>query len=105
MDISHTEVIERIARVLAGRRLSINGSGSHASAAIEVDHAWRDFRDDAIAVLRTLREPDAIMARAGDAAIWEKMVLAALGECEGAHAAPEPFDPPPAGTDPFHEGP
>lgn len=80
MDISQTEVIERIARVLAGRRISINGAGQRASAAHEVDDAWRGYRDDAIAVLRTLREPDAIMARAGDPVIWEKMVLAALGE-------------------------
>jgi hypothetical protein len=86
MDISQTEVIERIARVLAGRRFSINGAGSNASAAHQVDGAWRDFRDDAIAVLRTLREPDAVMARAGDPAIWEKMVLAALGECAETRA-------------------
>jgi len=31
-------------------------------------------------VLRTMREPDARMADAGDPAIWEKMILAALPE-------------------------
>jgi hypothetical protein len=31
-------------------------------------------------VLRTLREPDPAMAAAGDPVIWERMILAALGE-------------------------
>jgi hypothetical protein len=45
-----------------------------------VDAAWPDHVDDAVAVLRTLREPDARMADAGDPAIWERMILAALPE-------------------------
>jgi hypothetical protein len=78
MDISKGEVVERVARVLAGQRLSINGKGDNASAADAVDAAWPDHIDDAIAVLKTLREPDARMAAAGDAEIWERMILAAL---------------------------
>ena len=79
MDIAHTAVIERIARVLAGQRLSINADGEFGSAARDVDDAWPDHTDDAIAVLRTLRAPDEDMAAVGDVAIWERMIAAALG--------------------------
>ena len=69
MNVSKGLVIERVARVLAGQRISANGEGGSCSAGDEVDVAWRDHVDDAIAVLKTLREPDAAMARAGDAAV------------------------------------
>jgi hypothetical protein len=78
MDVSTTSVVERIARVLAGQRLSANAEGSEESAARQVDAAWRDPPMDAVAVLKTLREPDQAMAAAGDVAVWERMVLAAL---------------------------
>lgn len=78
MDISHTPLIERIARVLAGQRLSSNAEGSNPSAGDVVDRAWREHMDDARAVLRTLREPDEDMAAAGDVGVWEQMVLAAI---------------------------
>lgn len=80
MNVSKGQVIERIARVLAGQRISANGEGGSCSAGDEVDAAWRDHVEDAVAVLKTLREPDEAMAAAGDAAVWERMVLAALGE-------------------------
>jgi hypothetical protein len=80
MDVSSTPVIERIARVLVARNASANASGDDPSAGPIVDALWQDYRDDALAVLRTLREPDEVMARAGDPAVWEAMVLAALGE-------------------------
>ena len=80
MNVSKGGAVERIARVLAGQRLSVNGDGNKAHAAADVDAAWRDHVDDAVAVLRTMREPDARMAEAGDPAIWEKMILAALPE-------------------------
>lgn len=83
MDISHTPLIERIARVLAGQRLSSNAEGSNPSAGDVVDLAWREHVDDARAVLRTLREPDAQMAAAGDTATWERMVRAAI-DADGA---------------------
>jgi hypothetical protein len=78
MDISNTPLVERIARVLAGRQLSSNAAGSNPSAGEAVTLAWREHLDDARAVLRTLREPDEDMAAAGDVAIWERMVLAAI---------------------------
>jgi len=80
MNISKGGIVERIARVLAGQRLSANADGDKAHAAADVDAAWRDHVDDAVAVLRTMREPDARMADAGDPAVWERMILAALPE-------------------------
>jgi hypothetical protein len=78
MDISNTPLVERIARVLAGQRLSSNAEGSNPSAGDVVDLAWREHLDDARAVVRTLREPDEEMAAAGDAAVWERMVRATV---------------------------
>lgn len=80
MDVSTTPVAERIARVLAGQRISANAGGDAESAGGRVDSAWRDYLPDALAVLRTLREPDRTMAAAGDPATWERMVLAAIEE-------------------------
>ena len=80
MDVSKTDVIERIARVLTAQRLSANAGGEERHAARLVDERWPDHRDDALAVLRTLREPDPAMAAAGDPAIWERMIAAALDE-------------------------
>lgn len=84
MDVSDTPAIERIARVLAGQRLSANADGAGRSVSREVDARWREFVGDAVAVLRTLREPDQDMASAGDAATWTRMVLAALGQAAEA---------------------
>lgn len=82
MDVSTGPIHERIARVLAGQRASLNADGSAAHAADIVDRSWPEFRDQALAVLKTLREPDQTMAAAGDPAVWERMVLAAIGEAE-----------------------
>lgn len=82
MDIAVGGAVERIARVLAGRRASINASGDDPSAADVVDASWRAHRADAIAILKTLREPDTTMAEAGDPKVWEAMVLAALSEAD-----------------------
>lgn len=83
MPVSNTSLVERMARVLAGRALSINADGSDASAANRVDVTWREHLDEARSILRTLREPDPVMAAAGDAEVWERMVEAAL-EVESA---------------------
>jgi hypothetical protein len=83
MPVSELPVTERIARVLAGQRASANADGYLASAGDVVDDSWREHLDDARAVLRTLREPDEEMAAAGDAAVWERMVRAAI-ESDGA---------------------
>jgi len=80
MPVSNTNIVERIARVIAGRVVSINAEGDDPSAGPQVDAIWRDYRDDALSVIRTLREPDAAMAEAGDPAIWERMIEAALAE-------------------------
>jgi hypothetical protein len=85
MPVSNTPAVERIARVIAGRVVSINAEGGDPSAGDRVDEIWRDYVEDALSVLRTLREPDETMASAGDAATWERMVLAAL-EAEDANA-------------------
>lgn len=39
---------------------------------------WESHVDDAYAILRTLREPDAAMAAVGDPEIWERMISAAI---------------------------
>ncbi|MGE0179316.1 MAG: hypothetical protein AB7O91_05800 [Sphingomonas sp.] len=82
MPISSTSLIERIARILAGRAASSNAAGDDPSAGPTVDETWRDHRGDALAILHTLREPDERMAAAGDAAVWERMVRAALADAD-----------------------
>jgi hypothetical protein len=102
MDIAKTAAIERVARVLAAQRLSSNAEGSEPSAAPDVDDAWVEYVNDAIAVLKTLRAPDGDMASVGDVAIWERMIAAALGIPVDA---PENWEPAEPGGDPLHEGP
>jgi hypothetical protein len=82
MPVSTTDAIERIARVIAGRIVSSNADGDDPSAADRVDAIWRDYRGDAVSILKTLREPDPAMAEAGDVGIWERMIEAALAEAE-----------------------
>jgi hypothetical protein len=82
MPVSNTSLVERIARVLAGRAVSANAEGDESSAGSLVDSLWSDHRDDALSIIRTLREPDPAMAAAGDAEIWERMVEAALAETQ-----------------------
>ena len=82
MDVATTTAAERIARVLAGQRISANAQGDEESAARLIESAWRDHMADAIAVLKTLREPDEAMAAAGDPAVWERMILAAIEQAK-----------------------
>ncbi len=82
MPVSNMDIVERIARVIAGRIVSSNADGSDPSAGDIVDRVWPDYRPDALSILRTLREPDEAMAQAGDAAVWERMVEAALAREE-----------------------
>ena len=80
------EIVERVARVLAGQQYSRNAHGEGPSGVAVsdlVDMHWREHTDDALAVLRTLREPTAEMCAAGGpgaAESWEKMVRTAIGE-------------------------
>jgi hypothetical protein len=88
MPVSTMSIVERIARVIAGRVVSANADGDEASAGRHVDSVWRDYRDDAVSVIRTLREPDPAMAEAGDPEIWGRMIEAALAEAEAEAASP-----------------
>ena len=87
MPVSNTSIVERIARVIAGRVVSINADGADPSAGPRVDEIWRDYVGDALSVLRTLREPDQVMAEAGNVETWEHMVVAAI-EAAGQRADP-----------------
>jgi hypothetical protein len=80
MPVSEKPLVERIARVLAGAALSSNAEGSDPSAGEKVDLAWREHVNQTLAVLHTMREPDEVQAAAGDAAVWQNMVEAAIGE-------------------------
>ena len=82
MPVSNTSLIERIARVIAGRIVSANAEGGQSSAGSIVDSVWRNYRDDAVSIIRTLREPDPAMAEAGDVETWERMIEAALAEAD-----------------------
>ena len=87
MPVSEQPLVERIARVLAGAAHSSNAEGSDPSAGEKVDLVWREHINQALAVLHTMREPDAEMAAAGDAETWRRMAEAAIS---GAEAASEP---------------
>ena len=80
MPISEQPLVERIARVLAGAAHSSNAGGSDPSAAATVDLVWPEHVDEAIAVLHTMREPDVVMASAGDPDTWTRMVETAIEE-------------------------
>lgn len=86
MPISELSAVERIARVLAAERLSINAEGYEPSAGDEVEGEWHLYIGQAVAILKTLREADVVMAEAGDATIWHAMVQAALDDYEGGPA-------------------
>jgi len=82
MPMSETPLAERIARVLAGAALSSNADGSDPSAGDKVDLAWQEHLNQALAVLHTMREPDHLMAEAGDPQVWTRMVDAAIRDAE-----------------------
>lgn len=80
MPESNCPLVERIARVLAGAKLSVNADGDNGHAAEEVDRTWREHVNQALAVLHTAREPDEAMAAAGDKDVWRNMVEAAIAQ-------------------------
>lgn len=82
MPTSETPLAERIARVLAAAAHSSNAEGSDPSAAQTVNLAWQEHMNQALAVLHTMREPDAQMAAAGDSETWTRMVETALEQAE-----------------------
>lgn len=75
------EIIERIARVLAGQYFSRNAAGAAAddNASVLVEQNWIDFQEDAIAVLKTLRRPPNSLQNYNDAALWCLVIQSALG--------------------------
>ncbi|MBB4640980.1 hypothetical protein [Rhizorhapis suberifaciens] len=78
------DMVERIARVLAGQHFSRNAEGAAppgTAVAEIVDEEWPDYVNDAVAVLKTMREPDAAMRAVDYAAngAWERMIQTALG--------------------------
>jgi hypothetical protein len=77
-DAAATAPVERVARVLAGHELSRNGEGDLGSAAEAVNQLWPDYTAAALAVLKTLREPSGRMLAVGDAAVWDRMIGAAI---------------------------
>jgi len=83
----HTDLVERIARVLCGAEHSANAEGSEAHAADHVEQHWRKHRNAALAVLKAIREPDAAGARAGDPAVWQRMVEASIASADAPSEA------------------
>jgi hypothetical protein len=82
MPMSKMPLAERIARVLAGAELSSNADGDDPSAGDAVDRSWKEHLNQALAVLHTMREPDQLMAEAGDPVMWTRMVDAAIRDAE-----------------------
>jgi hypothetical protein len=80
MPVSEQPLLERVARVLAAAAHSSNAEGSDPSAAEKIDLVWREHVNEALAVLHTMREPDAEMAAAGDPEVWRNMVEVAISE-------------------------
>lgn len=78
----HTDLVERIARVLCGAEHSSNAEGSEASAGEHVNQHWPKHRNQALAVLHAIREPDAAGAAAGDPQVWQRMVEASIAKAE-----------------------
>lgn len=77
------ELVERIARVIAGYRLSANADGAECSAGGAVDALWVAHRDEALAILRTLREPSPTMLETGMGAEWAVLIDREVALAEG----------------------
>lgn len=77
-----TDIIERISRVLAGQYFSRNAAGAAGEddASILVDENWVDFQEDAVAVLKTLRQPPPALTNENDIALWGLVIQSALGQ-------------------------
>ena len=73
-------LLERIARVLAGAELSANGDGNDPHAADRVDATWLDHRNQAMAILHTMREPDPGVTDPAEAEAWRKIIDAAIAQ-------------------------
>jgi hypothetical protein len=78
----HTSLVERIARVLCGSEHSANAEGSEEHASSHVDQHWPKHRNQALAVLKAIRETDASGASVGDPVQWTRMVEASIADAE-----------------------
>lgn len=78
------ELVERIARVIAGYRLSINAEGGIASAGDEVDSEWPKHQGEALAVLKAIREPSPSMEESGMGQEWQVLVEREVAFAEDA---------------------
>ncbi|MES2903221.1 MAG: hypothetical protein V4696_03465 [Pseudomonadota bacterium] len=81
------ELVERIARVIAGYRLSANADGAECSAAQSVDGLWAAHQDEATAILKTLREPSPTMVEAGMHGEWSVMIDREVEALDGGVAS------------------
>lgn len=70
-------MLERIARVLAGAEVSANADGDDAHAARQVDETWPNHRNQAMAILHVMREPDAEVGES-DGLVWRRLIEAAI---------------------------
>ena len=68
------ELVERIARVIAGYRLSANADGFESSAASSVNLDWSRHQDEAVAILKSLRDPSPMMFKAGLDKEWSTLI-------------------------------
>jgi hypothetical protein len=68
------ELVERIARVIAGYRLSANAAGVVESAAEAVDSEWAAHQDEAVAILKALRDPSPTIEETGMAQEWKVLI-------------------------------
>ncbi|HWJ59977.1 MAG TPA: hypothetical protein VNR68_10135 [Sphingomicrobium sp.] len=73
-------LLERIARVLAGAEVSANADGDDLHAARLVDAHWREHRNQAMAILHVMREPDADVGDGTDAEVWRRLIEAAIAD-------------------------
>lgn len=87
-----THTIERIARVLAGERLSSNAEGAEPSAGDVINVRWPEFALEAEAVLKSLRDPPPEIAALGDGPAWSRAIAAALGEEDNSDAPKNKLD-------------
>lgn len=77
------ELVERIARVIAGYRLSANADGAECSAGTSVDALWPVHRDEAVAILKTIREPSPMMVESGMGGEWQVLVEREVALADG----------------------
>ena len=70
-------MLERIARVLAGAEVSANADGNDEHAAREVDETWPRHRNQAMAILHVMREPEAEVGES-DGVVWRRLIEAAI---------------------------